>query len=156
MSAMSGGCPPATAVESTVGRLFPTGLYCTCTFGYCLLKPSITCWNCFWPVDEVQMPSKVTVPETFDAVVPVVLPDELFEPPPQPAATATSAATAPAAAAIRTTRVLPVGLPLTLKLLPRSFSRRRFPRSSRCRRSGARGYRPRPRPASPPRRLLVN
>ena len=26
MSAMSGGFPPATAVESTVGRLSPTGL----------------------------------------------------------------------------------------------------------------------------------
>src|SRR5579862_906365 len=26
MSAMSGGCPPATAVASTVGRLLPTGL----------------------------------------------------------------------------------------------------------------------------------
>ena len=26
ISAMSGGCPPATAVARTVGRLFPTGL----------------------------------------------------------------------------------------------------------------------------------
>src|SRR5258708_25524447 len=33
MSAMSGGCPPAIAVASTVGTLLPTGLYLTCTFG---------------------------------------------------------------------------------------------------------------------------
>src|SRR4051794_12147104 len=98
MSAMSGGWPPATAVASTVGRLFPTGLYLTVTFGYSLWKASITSWNCFWPVDEVQMPSNVTVPETFD-VDDVVVPPDFFEPPPQPAATTTSAATTPAVAA---------------------------------------------------------
>src|SRR4051794_26499698 len=42
MSAMSGGCPPATAVASTVGRSFPTGLYLTWTFGNFLLKAEIT------------------------------------------------------------------------------------------------------------------
>jgi hypothetical protein len=71
-------------------------------------------WNCFWPVDEVQMPSNVTVPLTFD-VVDVVPPDDFFEPPPQPAATATSATTTPAKAARRTARFLPtLELPLTL------------------------------------------
>ena len=62
MSAMSGGLPPATAVASTVGRLSPTGLYLTWTFGYVLLKRLMTSWNCFWPEVDVQMPSKVIVP----------------------------------------------------------------------------------------------
>src|SRR6266516_1896854 len=49
MSAMSGGWPPATAVASTVGRSFPTGLYFTWTFGYVLLKRAITLANSFAP-----------------------------------------------------------------------------------------------------------
>src|SRR6476660_250707 len=64
MSAMSGGRPPATAVERIVGRLLPSDLYFTLTFGNFLLNAEITSANCFAPDDDVQMPSKTIVPET--------------------------------------------------------------------------------------------
>src|SRR5438045_1507261 len=74
-----------------------------CTFGYFLLNWAITFSSCFWPVDDVQTPSKETEPETLvfgPPVADVVVVVELFfEPPPHPAATATSE---------RTTAVTPI------------------------------------------------
>src|SRR4029079_18896778 len=145
---MSGGFPPAIAVDSTVGMSLPFEEYVTVTFGYCWWKPSITFWNAFCSV-AAQMPQNLTDHDTLE------LPGEvecLFEPPPppQPAATATSTATTPARAVNRTARSL-LRISLTLTLLSGFRFRRRFLRSSRGRRSGASGCRPRPRPASPPR-----
>src|SRR2546429_5067536 len=104
------------------------------------------------------MPSNVTVPETlvftFDVEVLVVVFDP--PPPPHPAATPASAVTTAAAAATRAIRFFPPLEPiLTLKLLSRSCPRHRCLDLSPRRRSGARGCRLPPRPASPPRPMLV-
>src|SRR5271154_2757346 len=90
MSAMSGGCPPVMAVESTVVRLFPSGLYLTVTFGYTRLKALITAPKAV-ASEPVQIPSKLTVPETdvAAAVVVVVLDADFLLP--HPAATTTTA-----------------------------------------------------------------
>src|SRR5918911_2156766 len=61
--ARSGGLPPCTAVESTVGVLSPVGLYFTETFGYFLWKPSRTAWNDFCS-SPVQTPLIVIFPFT--------------------------------------------------------------------------------------------
>src|SRR5690348_14284244 len=144
---MSGGLPPAIAVDSTVGMSLPFEEYVTVTFGYCWWKPSITFWNAFCSV-AAQMPQNFTEPDTLEPVEVELL----FEPPPppQPAATATSTATTPARAANRTARFL-LRISLTLTLLSGFRFRRRFLRSSRGRRSGASACRPRPRPAGLPR-----
>src|SRR3954452_15053515 len=148
---MSGGLPPAMAVDSTVGMSLPFDEYVTVTFGYCSWKPSITFWNAFCSVAD-QMPQNLTEPDTLEFPVDV----ELLEPPPppQPAETATSTATNPARAADRTTRLL-LRVSLTLTLLSGFRFRRRFLRSSRGRRSGATACRPRPRTAYPPRPRLA-
>src|SRR4051794_4550744 len=151
-SAMSGGLPPAIAVDSTVGMSLPFDEYVTVTFGYCLWKPSITFWNAFCSV-AAQMPQNLTDPDTLEFPV-VVLLEPPPPPPPQPAATATSTATTPARAVIRTTRLL-LRVSLTLTLLSGFRFRRRFLRSSPGRRSGATACRPRPRPAYPPRPRLA-
>ena len=93
---MSGGLPPATAVASTVGRLSPTGLYFTWTFGYVLLKRLMTSWNCFWPDVDVQMPSKVIVP--FSALTCDPFACELVVAPASPAARSASTAANPTTA----------------------------------------------------------
>src|ERR1700750_352223 len=49
MSAISGGWPPATAVASTVGRLFPTGLSLALTSGKFFWDAFFTGWDGFWP-----------------------------------------------------------------------------------------------------------
>src|SRR6266516_2299449 len=147
---MSGGLPPAIAVDSTVGMSLPFDEYVTVTFGYCVWKPSITFWNAFCSV-AAQMPQNLTDPETLELPVDVEL--ELPPPPPQPAATATSTATTPASAANRTARFL-LRISLTLTLLSGFRFRRRFLRSSPDRRSGATACRPRPRPAYPLRPRL--
>src|SRR2546421_8579461 len=82
--ARSGGLPPCTAVESTVGVLSPLGLYLTVTFGYLALKPFSTAWNDFCS-SPVQTPVIVTLPETLLAVV-CSPPEPFFELPPHPAA----------------------------------------------------------------------
>src|ERR671936_1135956 len=91
--ARSGGLPPCTAVESTVGVLSPVGLYLTETFGYFFLNPSSTAWK-FFCSSPVQTPLieifPLTAVLTPDAALPVavgvleLLPELL---PPQPAAT---------------------------------------------------------------------
>ena len=65
-AARSGGLPPCTAVESTVGISSPTGRYLTFTFGYFSLKPSRTALNerASWPV---QTPLMERLPETFSS-----------------------------------------------------------------------------------------
>src|SRR3954451_4147276 len=94
--ARSGGRPPASAVESTVGVLSPAGLYLTLTFGYCLLKAAITRWKFFCSC-ATQMPTIEMLPFTFDFEAVVLLPLLELEVEllllPQPAS-ATSAATA--------------------------------------------------------------
>ncbi len=62
-AARSGGLPPCTAVESTVGVLSPVDRYVTLTFGYFSLKPSSTAWKCFCS-SPVQTPTIETLPET--------------------------------------------------------------------------------------------
>src|SRR4051794_18920773 len=97
--ARSGGRPPDKAVDKTVGVLSPAGLYLTLTFGYCLLKASMTRWKFFCSC-ATQIPTIEMLPLTSllaaDLVVPA--PPELLELLlssllPQPAR-ATSAATA--------------------------------------------------------------
>src|SRR5215467_2481053 len=102
------------------------------------------------------MPSNVTVPETLVFTPPVVV-VLLFDPPPppHPAATPTSAAITAVAVATRAIRCFrPPETILTPLLLSRSYPRRRSHRLCPRRRNGARGCRPRPRAASPPRRML--
>src|SRR3954468_15586752 len=62
--ARSGGRPPDKAVDSTVGVLSPAGLYLTLTFGYCLLKASMTRWKFFCSC-ATQMPTTDRLPLTF-------------------------------------------------------------------------------------------
>src|SRR2546423_4337028 len=87
--ARSGGLPPWTAVESTVGVLSPLGLYLTVTFGYLALKPFRTAWNDFCS-SPVQTPVMVTLPETLLLAVVPPPPELFFELPPHPAATSAS------------------------------------------------------------------
>src|SRR4051794_5837896 len=96
--AMSGGWPPEIAVDNTVGVLSPAGLYLTLTFGYCLLKASMTRWKFFCSA-AVQMPTTEILPLTsalpalvFVAPLELELLSSLLLP--QPATTAMSAATA--------------------------------------------------------------
>src|SRR5262245_65659153 len=105
MSAIVGGCPPATAVDRTCGMLSPTGLYVTWTFGYGLLKAAITALkDC--ASGPVHTPSSVIEPDTLDgvvavvAVVAVVPPELLFDPPQPAAATRRTAVAATTAAAV--------------------------------------------------------
>src|SRR3954451_9698899 len=95
--ARSGGRPPASAVESTVGVLSPAGLYLTLTFGYCLLKAATTRMKFFCSCAP-QMPTIEMLPLTFEFAAVVLLPLlevelELLLLLPQPAS-ATSAASA--------------------------------------------------------------
>src|SRR4051794_12696139 len=94
--ARSGGRPPASAVESTVGVLSPAGLYLTLTFGYCLLKAETTRRK-FFCFCATQMPTIEMLPLTFELAAVVLLPLvelELLLLLPQPATSAASAATA--------------------------------------------------------------
>ena len=91
---MSGGLPPSTAVETTVGTLSPAEVYLTFTSGYCSLKASITAWNdlCSSPV---QMPTTETLPETSLAALvepPLVEAPPSSSFPPQPPSRATASA----------------------------------------------------------------
>src|SRR5438045_4532283 len=133
MSAMSGGCPPATAVPSTVGMLFPTGLYLTFTLGNVLLNALMTAPNDFASA-PVQIPSKVIVPDT--ALTCEAFAFALVEVPARPAARRASTVASP-------TTTMRVRL---MKLLSWRF-RRRFRARSRDRRSAVRVCRPRPRAA---------
>src|SRR3954452_2177059 len=78
-AARSGGLPPWTAVESTVGVLSPLELYLTVTFGYFSLHTSSTAWKDFCS-SPVHTPVMLTFPLTS------LEPDELLLLPPQPAA----------------------------------------------------------------------
>src|SRR4051794_31645191 len=96
--ARSGGLPPSTAVERTVGVLSPVERYLTVTLGSFCLKPSRPAWKCFCS-SPVQTPTICTLPLTSlepSAVVPP--PPLLLEPPPPPQAasarTDTTASTA--------------------------------------------------------------
>src|SRR3954469_8074550 len=94
--ARSGGRPPASAVESTVGVLSPAGLYFTWTFGYCLLKAATTRWKFFCSC-ATQMPTIEMVPFTLafeDVVFDPLVELELLLLLPQPATTAARTATA--------------------------------------------------------------
>src|SRR3954452_13216410 len=72
---MSGGCPPATAVDRSGGGLPPPDVYLTVTFGYFLLNASMICWKNFCS-SAVQMPTIDTLPETFAAAGALVFEDE--------------------------------------------------------------------------------
>src|SRR5215207_7684633 len=61
--ARSGGLPPATAVESTVGVLLPADRYFTLTSGNFFSKPSRTSWKFFCSGPD-QMPIMERVPLT--------------------------------------------------------------------------------------------
>ena len=63
--ARSGGLPPCTAVESTVGVLSPVERYVTLTFGYFSLNPSRTAWKCCCSA-PVQTPTILMFPYTLD------------------------------------------------------------------------------------------
>src|SRR3954451_7265251 len=97
-SARSGGLPPSTAVESTVGRLSPALVYFTFTPGYFFRKPSITAWKeaCSLPV---QMPMIEMEPLTA-VLVPVALLPVLVQP------AASTAGTAAASASIAARRLI--------------------------------------------------
>src|SRR3954447_7374526 len=88
-AARSGGFPPWTAVESTVGVLSPLELYLTVTFGYFSLHTSSTAWKDFCS-SPVHTPVMLTFPLTS------LEPDELLLLPPHPAAR-TASGTASAA-----------------------------------------------------------
>src|SRR3954453_12177633 len=91
--ARSGGLPPSTAVERTVGVLSPVERYLTLTFGYFSVKPSSTAWKCFCS-SPVQTPTIETFPFTSDEPEAVVPPPLLeLELPPQAANTSTGTAT---------------------------------------------------------------
>src|SRR3954452_22527026 len=109
--ARSGGLPPATAVDSTVGVLSPVDLYLTLMPGFAFRNPSRTASNDFCS-SPVQTPTMLMLPLTFvfcapATPLPLLLCDAvLFAP--QPAATATTATSAPATTS---------QLPLTCQLL---------------------------------------
>src|SRR6476620_9407064 len=90
--ARSGGFPPCTAVERTVGVLSPLELYFTVTFGYCFLHTSSTAWNDFCS-SPVHTPVMLTLPFTS------LDPDELLLLlPPHPAARTASGTASTASA----------------------------------------------------------
>ena len=62
-AARSGGLPPATAVESTVGVLLPADRYLTLTSGNFFLNPSRTSWKFFCSGPD-QMPTMERLPLT--------------------------------------------------------------------------------------------
>src|SRR3569833_3594378 len=104
--ARSGGLPPCTAVESTVGGLSPVERYGTLTFGYFTLKPASTAWNAFCS-SPVQTPPICTLPlvsvEPLAVVAPpppLVLLLELLLPP-QAASARTAATTTIAVVVLR-------------------------------------------------------
>src|SRR4051794_20779782 len=143
--ARSGGLPPSTAVERTVGGLSPVERYLTATFGDFCLKPSSTAWKCFCS-SPVQTPTIETLPLTSLEPVAVVAPPLLlllllsFELPPQ-AASARTTATASVAVAVTRSR-------FTLLLLSRGF-RHRCPYPIADRKSGVRACRRPPRRRRP-------
>src|SRR5581483_2499626 len=61
--ARSGGLPPATAVDRTVGVLSPVDLYETFTPGYFLVNPARTAWKAFCSA-PVQTPTIEILPLT--------------------------------------------------------------------------------------------
>src|SRR5919108_3107925 len=138
--ARSGGFPPETAVERTVGVLSPVAWYFTVTFGYLDLKPFRTAWNDFCS-GPVQTPVMVTLPLTLVPPVLLVFLELSFEPPPHPAASRSSGS----ASATRATRYL------LIRLLSWRPCRRRSRDRSRGRRNGAPVCRRRPRPSLPGR-----
>src|SRR3954453_9816220 len=136
--ARSGGLPPCTAVERTVGVLSPLELYLTVTFGYCVLHTSSTAWNDFCS-SPVHTPVMLTFPLTS------LDPDELLLLllPPHPAAR-TASGTASAANA---------NLVFVMRLL--SSYPHRCPALNPDRRSAMRECRRRPRRSDPPAHATV-
>src|SRR5437763_1010655 len=70
--ARSGGVPPATAVERTVGVLSPVDLYETFTPGFALVNPLRTAWKDFCS-SPVQTPTIEIFPESAEELVLFVL-----------------------------------------------------------------------------------
>src|SRR3954470_5927289 len=130
--ARSGGLPPCTAVERTVGVLSPLEVYFTVTFGYWLLHTSSTAWNDFCS-SPVHTPVMATLPFTS------LEPDELLLLllPPHPAAR-TASGTASAASA---------NLVFVMRLL--SSYPRRCPALNPDRRNAVRECRRQPRRSDP-------
>src|SRR4051812_37142203 len=133
---MSGGLPPATAVESSGARLSPPDVYLTLTFGYCSLNPSITAWN-----DVCSSPAQIAIIESEPETSLLPLPLLSLSPPPPQAAAPKASATASAAKSARY---------LILMLLPQRLSvcmcpTRKSHRRSRDRRGAPQRCRPRRR-----------
>src|ERR1044071_7249703 len=140
-AARSGGLPPSTAVESTVGVLSPVDRYVTLTFGYFFLKPFSTAWKCCCSA-PVQTPTIFTAPETSDEPE-LAEPEDFFLPPHAVSASSATASTAASVNACRFTRVL----------LSRGLRRRRCLGPSPGRRSEGRVCRRRPSPCRPASRV---
>src|SRR5436190_17133911 len=94
---MSGGLPPATAVERSGARLSPPDVYLTLTFGYFALNPSITAWN-----DVCSSPAQIAIIESepLTSLFPLLLLLSLPPPPPQAAAPKASATASAAKSAL--------------------------------------------------------